>query len=46
MAAYCGKHDIVYSEGGVCWCCEQAKTKPQPTAVVQSQPQTRVIARG
>ena len=22
---HCGKHDVVFSDGGECWCCDEAK---------------------
>lgn len=29
MAQHCPKHDVTFSEGGVCWCCEQEKKNPK-----------------
>ena len=26
---HCGKHDVMFPEGGSCWCCKQEESKDQ-----------------
>lgn len=45
---FCKKHDIVFDEGGKCWCCEQAKQKSAetPATATASKPTRVPVATG
>lgn len=44
---FCGKHDIVFQEGGKCWCCEQEKSKPSTSTASPTEKPARVpVATG